>query len=169
MNDNYLIYFRGYFRKQTYKQLTVVIQHDLVEHPPRGFSALIPMHDLRAQLLEGQGVSDGLARGLNRELVVDVADAEPLAVDGADGDAPSLFGHSGQLRNVGSGGSVEVALQFVVEQSDALAETLEFGDDEVVAEDFSDQGQISFQNVSELVEVERDRFQGRARLRFEFV
>lgn len=37
---------------------------------------------------------------LNGELVVDVADGEPLSVDGDERDPPLLLGNAGQLRDV---------------------------------------------------------------------
>ncbi len=80
------------------------------------------MHEVRSQLVEADGVDEGLAenvvagylgtlRGyrsmgkparLQRELGVDVAEGHPLAVHGADGAGPRVRRRSGQLGNVRS-------------------------------------------------------------------
>ena len=57
---------------------------------------------LVAEVLETESVGEGLADGLEGEGGVDVAQGEPLAVHGADGDGPVLVTVLGQLGDVGS-------------------------------------------------------------------
>ena len=54
-----------------------------------------------AQVLQTEAVGEGLADGLEGEGGVDIAQGEPLAVHGADGDSPVLVTVLGQLGNVG--------------------------------------------------------------------
>ena len=57
---------------------------------------------LVAEVLETEAVGEGLADGLEGEGGVDVAQGEPLAVHGADGDGPVLVTVLSQLGDVGS-------------------------------------------------------------------
>ena len=57
--------------------------------------------------------------------------------------------------------AVEIGLEFFVETGDVLAEGLELGYDEVVAEDLGDERQVAHDDVLELVVVEVDALQGR--------
>ena len=54
-----------------------------------------------AQVLQTEAVGEGLADGLEGEGGVDIAQGEPLAVHGADGDCPVLVTVLGQLGDVG--------------------------------------------------------------------
>ena len=40
-----------------------MIEYDLIEHPSGRLSALIAVDDVRPELLQGKGISDGLAKG----------------------------------------------------------------------------------------------------------
>ena len=63
---------------------TVMIQNDFVEHSSGRFSALILVNSLASNFFQGQRISDRFACGLNGELVMNIADGVPLAVDGAN-------------------------------------------------------------------------------------
>ncbi len=65
--------------------------------------------------------------------------------------------------------SVVVGLELGVEQRDLLAERLELGQDEVVAEDLGDERQVAAQHVLELVRVHGDALQRAVRLRPQLV
>lgn len=56
---------------------TVVVQHELVEHAAAGLLPDVLVDCIRAQLGERDGVVDGLARRLDRERDLRVADGEP--------------------------------------------------------------------------------------------
>lgn len=58
------------------------------------------MHHLRAELVEGDCVVEGLAAGLEGEGEVRVADGVPLTVHGADGDPELVRVLLRQLGNV---------------------------------------------------------------------
>ena len=75
------------------------------------------MDMLVAQVLETEAVGEGLADRLEGEGSVDVAQGEPLAVHGADGDSPVLVTVLGQLGNVGSHVTFIVVLDPEIYQS----------------------------------------------------
>ncbi len=53
--------------------------------------------------------------------------------------------------------SVKVVLELVVEPGDVLAEGLELRDDQLVAEDLGQEGQVAGEDVAELVKVQTAR------------
>ncbi len=64
----------------------VLIEHQLIEAAPTGLAPNEPVHIVLAVLLERRQVCDGLAARLHGELLIDLADAELLAVDRAESD-----------------------------------------------------------------------------------
>ena len=136
--------------------LTVMVQHDLVEHAARGFAALITMNDLGAEFLKGQSVRDGLRSRLDGEFVARVADGEALTVHCADAHAPLLLGHAIQLRDVRGGLAVHVVFELVIQQRHVFAKGLKVGHDQVVAKDFGQEARIAVDDMTELLKVERN-------------
>lgn len=130
-----------------------------------------------AVLLEGHGVGDDLAAGLDAEALAKVSHRELLPVDGADGHCKVLRVHLrgdgsrgapgrrwergrsaadlGELRNVGGvRAPVHVLLDLVIDGGDVVGEALKVGDDEPTGEGAADEVLRRVDDVGEIVEAE---------------
>ena len=54
------------------RELTAVVQRQLVEHPAAGFLSYVLVNNLSSQLLETDPVGERLAAGLEREAVIKI-------------------------------------------------------------------------------------------------
>lgn len=124
------------------KKLTVEIQNELVEIPTTGFRSDILMDHFWPQSLQRHRIHQRLAARLQGERNVGVSDGKPLAVDGADADAPIIRVHPRQLGNVAGHFSIAVAFGHPVYLFNIFDEVLEVGDDELALERPRDQNDV---------------------------
>ena len=108
--------------------LPVVVQHDLIEVPPTGFSANVLLYNISSQLVQADGIGEGftwwstvdfkcllernLPCRLDAELVMDISNIESLTINCAKTHSPLLWISSGQLWNVISRFARSILLAF---------------------------------------------------------
>jgi len=122
--------------------LTVLIQDELIEVPATGLLAHIRVHHLGSQLLQGNGIGEGLAATLEGEGHLHIADGEALAINGADTQTPGVGIIARQLRNIVGQLAQSVRLAAVVDVLDVLDETRKVGDHKLLPEGLGDQDDI---------------------------
>ena len=116
-----------------------MIQDDLVEVPPTRLPPDVFLHHVSAQLVQVDGVGERFAGGLDAELVVNISNVEPLAVDGAETDRPLGGVSPGQLGDVLGRGPAHVGSTLVVNAFDVESEVVKLGDHQLPSECLRDE------------------------------
>lgn len=132
----------------------IIIENQFVEIASTRLLTHIGVHYVRTQLVQGNGVVQGFAAGLESEGYGDVTDGEPLAVDGADAHAPVVGVHARQLRDVACNLALRIGLAPPVELLDVLGEAGEVRDDKLVAEGPRDEDHVGGNHSPESLSVQ---------------
>ena len=127
-----------------------MIQDDLVEVPPAGPPPDEFLDDVRPQLVQVDGVGERFAGGLDAELVVNVSNVEPLAVNGAETDRPLGRVSPGQLGDVLGRGPVHVRSALVVDSFDIKRELVKLRYDQLATECLRDED-VAFLQKPEVI------------------
>lgn len=132
----------------------VVIENQFIEVPAAGLLAYVGVNHIRSEFVEGNGIRQRFAAGLEGEGDRDVTDGEALAVDGADAHAPVVGAHAGQLRDVARHLPLRVGLAPPVEVLDVLGEAGEVRDDELVSERSRDEDHVGLDHAPKRLPVQ---------------
>ena len=131
----------------------VVVECDLVELPPGWLLSDVLVYVLGSVFVEGDGVVEGLADGLEAEGGLRVAPGESLAVDGADGDAPEVGWDASELRDVLGWLAALDGPAGLVDLPDVLAEGVKVGDDKLVLQCLDDEDEAGVDAFRELLSI----------------